>query len=367
MSFLSDFDPGSRARSLDRWHYLSNPFPSGAQVMPEVFVDRTELAALKRDLGRFLNDPAQAGGFWALQGARGLGKTNFLRHVEHEIRRLESEQKLQGIAARYLTAKAADPRRIVVEILTALGEQRLIDLLRSWSKAAPSLPDTLRSTDFDRFVSATARVASTQAGARRAYAFLLRWLGGQQTVKEEREEFDVLARDRLPPAVSLPYLAAIIEMLVDHGELRGVVLLIDELEDFQAGGLRERQDFAHTLKSVVNAFNQRRLFLVAAGQAAAFNMLKLLYPSLESRWRRADLLPIQSAEEAVNLAHAYMRYAHGLWLATGRNRKPVPIEQLEPDKKTIEATFARTLPRDNDHRRFLSLLHDEFEKLTATR
>lgn len=281
--------------------------------MPEVFVDRPELKPLKADLGRFLRDPSQAGGFWALQGNRGLGKTNFLLHVANEVGRLESEQKLDGIAVRYLTAKAAEPRRIVVEILTALGEERLVRLLRTWSKHPPTFPDALTSTDFERFVTGAAQMSTNENGAQAAHRFLIRWLGGQQTQKEERERFGVLARDRLPPAVSLPYLAALVDCLVEEGSLRGMVLLIDELEDFQAAGLRERQEYAHTLKSVVNTFNQRRLFLIAAGQAAAFNTLRSLYPSLESRWRRADLLPIQSADEAVSLARAYMRYAHGQW------------------------------------------------------
>lgn len=366
MGFLSNLASKANPRSLDPLFYGRNPFPSGPQVVAEVFVERPELDALKREMEQFLQNPGHAGGFWALQGARGLGKTNFLRHVELELQRLKSANVTSGLAVRYLTAQEAHPRRVMGELLAALGETRLQTLVRSWAIEQPRLPEATRSTDFGHFVAHASKRGGTKDGSVEAVRFLMRWLGGQQTVKDERETFNVLVRDKLPPAVALPYLTTIIDMLAIREPSLGVVLMIDELEDFQALGLAERQEYAHTLKTIVNAFNQKRLFLIAAGQAAAFNTLKVLYPSLESRWKRAELQPLRDAPEALKLARAYMEYEHERWVTAKSGRVRRDVAQLQPDRKTIEAAFARSLPY-NDHRRFLTELHDEFEKSAGAR
>ncbi|MFO0652820.1 MAG: BREX system ATP-binding domain-containing protein [Polyangiales bacterium] len=366
MGFLSNIASKTNSRGVEALNYLRNPFPTGAQVVAEVFVERPELDALKREMEQFLQNPGHAGGFWALQGARGLGKTNFLRHVELELQRLKGANLTSGLAVRYLTAQEAHPRRVMGELFAALGEPRLQALVKAWSAGAHRLPETMRSTDFGRFFSHAARIGEKKEGNAEAVRFLVRWLGGQQTVKEERETFGVLVRDKLPPAVALPYLTAIIDMLAMREPGLGVVLMIDELEDFQTLGLPERQEYAHTLKTIVNAFNQKRLFLIAAGQAAAFNTLRGLYPSLGSRWKSADLQGLRDASEAVKLARAYMEHEHKQWVAAKEGRTRRGVEHLQPDRKTIEAAFARSFP-NNDHRRLLTELHDEFEKIAGAR
>jgi len=291
---LTHESPSARYR---RFGYRENPFPKQGQVDGDIYVARPELRDLENDIRLFLQGRPQ-GSVWAVQGAIGHGKSNFLKAVERNIKEAIHQGQLQATACRFVPSLALTPRRIVEELLLAIGEDTIAALIKH--EPIPSVPEQLRATDFGRFW-ANVRAVSSSVGAQ----FLMRWLSGQQTYKAERETFHITARDRLPPAIAFPYLRAMLDMFDASNLLKRIVLLLDEFEDIERLTRAGQTEYVQVLKTLLNAFNWRGLYVVIAGQAAAFTTIGESYPSLASRWRSVSLLPVQSPDDAVALAMPY--------------------------------------------------------------
>jgi len=347
MTFLGgQFDGTDPAARYGRLGYRRNPFPQQGQVDHNVYVPRPELKALEADLETFLKG-REHGTVWAVQGAIGHGKSNFLRHVERGIGVALDEGRLTRTACRFIPSLALTPQRVVQEMLLAMGEAPLLQLLER--RPPPTTPESVRATDFGRFWE-HARKASAPAAAE----FLSRWLGGQQTHKPERDIFGLKAREKLPPAVAFPYLRRLLDMLDEADILRRVVLLLDEFEDVERLTKANQTEYVQVLKTLLNAFNWRGLYVVIAGQAAAFTTIGESYPSLASRWRSVALLPLQSEDEAVALANAYKSEA-----ALDKARP-----DLAPTEVEIKTAFIKLYERRRQvsQRMLLTELHEWVEQ-----
>ncbi len=340
MSFL---DQAPAKKSYGKLGYDRNPFPTRGEVRADIYHSREELKELEQKLASFVFNGGK-GAFFAIEGNRGVGKSNFLQHVELKLQGLDAAK---GIAVRYVGSQLVSPRHLGEAIVAALTEGRM----QTWISKSPKVAPYLVGTDLGRFAQNVG--ASKPAGPDLAQAakFLMRWLSGHQTYIQERTHYGLWAKERLDPSAAFPYLRAIVDDMVRLGILRGVVLLIDEAEDFLTEP--DASDaHAAALKALVNSFNFDHLFIVMAGQEGAIARVGTALTSLSSRWRVKKIEPLRTSKAAVQLAQAYLGDA-----ASKTNRKPGDVE--------IEAAFGRLASKYSSgvsQRDLLAELHEWVEQ-----
>lgn len=357
MSFLRDLkDPAPSVNPYESLHYLKNPFPPRGKVMPSVYVERPELVDLQRALVSFLREEEEPNGaFWAVEGERGVGKSNFLQHLDLELRST-NYGTAELTAHRYIASQAVAPRFLVQEFLQAIGSDRFEGLISEGVK----IDDGIAGTDLGRFFAA----ASGDARRSTEHAeFLMRWLGGHQTYQKERDEYGIWTREKLYPAISFPYLRTVTQMLVEAGLLLRIVLLLDEFEDVQVLGPSAQTEYVQALKGLVNSFNWSHLFVILAGQQGVFARIGEQYTSLPSRWTTVTLAPLTTAQDAVDLAFAYKKSARRDY----KERHSFEANEklpFEPTKTEVEAAYARLITsskRSVRQRDLLNALHEWIE------
>jgi len=339
MSFL---DQAPAKKNYNALGYERNPFPARGEVRSDVYFPRPELKELENKLQSFVFDKGK-GAFFAIEGNRGVGKTNFLQFVESKLGSLSPEK---GIAVRYVASQLVSPRHLGEAVVAALTEARF----KTWIGGGPKVASYLVETDLGRFARYARKDKPTGSALAEAAKFLMRWLSGHQTYAAERQQYGLWAKERLDPGAAFPFLRAIVDSMVSAGSVRGVVLLIDEAEDLLTEA-ETRDVYAQALKALVNSFNFEHLFIVMAGQEGAISRIGTQLTSLASRWRVRRLDPIKSAKSAVELARAYLGDA-----TKERNRRPNDVE--------VEAAFGRLAPQyptGVPQRELLSELHEWVE------
>lgn len=362
MSFLSGLSSVAGGGRYAGLGYARNPFPVRGQVWPDVYVTRPELEGVQDSLIAFLKGDG-AGRLWAVTGNAGLGKSNFLQHVELEIKGLVTTEALSAVAYRYIASQQVSPRFLAQEIVQAIGEDAFLSLLKRMTQ-----PPTLAiGTDLGRFLEAAVKRAPTHAAEDAQFA--CRWLGGHQTYAQERKQYNIYAKTRLAPAVGVAYLRVILDALAAEGIVKRLVLLLDEFEDVQTLRRDLQSEYLMALKGLVNAFNWDRLFVILAGQEAAFSTLGERIPSLQTRWEMVRLNAIASTDDAIRFATPYKDLARQRYIGETVNGNRA--QSLLPGNAEIKGVFADMLtkrgyrkanvtPRD-----FLHSLHEWIENLIA--
>lgn len=352
MSFLKGrLGQRERGNPYEPLGYAENPFPAQGEVRADVFVPRPELEELGDDLAAFLKGRGR-GSVWALLGEQGLGKSNFLHHLDRELS--EMSGSLPGTAHRLLPSIALSPARVAEELMAAIGYEQIRRLV----EVPRAVPPGFATTDFEHFWQ-NAFQAEDNVTARAQ--FLMRWLSGHQTYQAERKRYGIHAREPLPPAVVFPFLRALVQMLEAAGILQRLLLLLDEFEDVQLLRRAERSEYVHTLKALLNAFNWRGMYVIIAGAPAAFETIGTSYPSLAGRWRVAMLKPVETSAAAVMLAEEYKKKAvlPGVEWAEANNYEPDPLRVKEIFVELFNVEHRVT------QRALLTALHDEVERLAA--
>src|SRR5882724_4152148 len=203
MSFLrGQVDPSKGEHRYASLGYLKSPFPTQGEVF-DVYVPRDELSELQQDLLAFLSGRDQ-GKVWALSGQQGVGKSNFLRMVKRQLVEMRAEGEVSATGVHLFNGNSWAPSYLIAGVSDAIGADTIVKLLG----AATQPPDGFTQTDFGRFWIH----ARSQGNPTAASEFLMRWLGGAQTYAPERAMYGINARDRLAPAIAVPYLRALVEM-----------------------------------------------------------------------------------------------------------------------------------------------------------
>ncbi len=323
MSFLrGQVDPSKGEERYVEVGYVRNPFPTQGEVLPDVYVPRPELEGLQADLVAFLSGRPQ-GKVWALSGEQGVGKSNFLRMLEQQLEDSLASGEVTRTGFNLFHGNAWSPANLVAGIATAIGQENVGKLL----KAAPPPPAAFEQTDFGRFWTNACKgdqAISTE--------FLIRWLAGGQTYAAERVQYKIQARDRLAPAIAVPYLRALLNMLSDAGVIQRIVLLFDELENMQAIKKAQQEEYMQLLKTLLNAFNWQGLYVILAGAPAVFGYLGTALPSLASRWELLVLEPIRNVDQALALAREYKKH----FMMPSANRD---LNELFPTEVDIKAAY----------------------------
>jgi len=352
MSFLQ-FGQNTTVNKYEKLGYLDNPFPTRGKVAPEIYVERPELSQLQQELNSFLSSNERDGSFWALEASKGIGKSNFLRHLEWEIKQAKQKEQLPlTVVCEYIDSSFISPRDLVEKLVFTIGEENFNALFKHKVK----LPKTVQGTDLWRFFESPDIQQSAFGNIENPHTqFLMKWLMGTATTVKEREKYTIWSKDRMPPAVAFSYLRVLITCMKQAGILDKILLLIDEFENIQHLERRKKTEFIQTFKSMLNCFNWEMLFVIIAGQESAFTTIGSQYTSLADRWRRKSLKPIQSSKQAIELAQTYMQYAHEIYCQNDKNIKP-----LKPSEDEIKIIYA-DLSKEVTQRDLLDALHQWIE------
>ena len=291
---------GAANRLYSRFGIASNPFPASNQTSGN---PHREIAADKevetRILTFFRDDRSQV---VVVEGAQGVGKTNFLNHVESEIRSVMSD--LDG---RYMVCYLADPELPVTGTTHRLFEELGTDHLK---KLARHLKDDghpilqARSHDMQTALRRLAKDTSEET-----LGLMMKWLLGLRVLKAHRLALGI--QFRLDTAESkTAALRDMIQVSAGAGVLKGVFLLLDELEK-QDGVLGPTAvvRYLSALRSVVDAL-PHRLFLMLGITPDALRRYSAALPALRGRLEnQITLEPLTDEEEATELARFYMEAA----------------------------------------------------------
>ena len=291
---------GAAERLFRKFGIASNPFPASNQTSgnphrPIAADDEVETRILA-----FLRDGRSQ--VVVVEGTQGVGKTNFLNHVESEIRSVMGE--LDGY---YMVRYLADPEPSFAGTTRRLFEELGTDHLKELANAlnVDSTPiSEARSHDMRMALRNLAKDASAEA-----LDLMMQWLLGLRVLKAHRLTLGIQFRlDTVESKTSA--LRDMIQVSAKAGVLNGVFLLLDELEK-QDGVLGPTAvvRYLSALRSVVDAL-PRRLFLMLGTTPDALRRYSAALPALRGRLQnQITLEPLQDVQEATKLARFYMNAA----------------------------------------------------------
>ena len=343
---------GAAERLYAEFGIIANPFPASNQTSANPHRPIEADAVVEDRIVTFLRDYRSQ--VVVVEGTQGVGKTNFLNHFESELRSVMEEQD-GYFMVRYL----ADPEPSFDGTTRRLFEELGTEHLRR-------LGESLRS---DRAPVNEARGHDMRIALRRVAEFsdeeefdlMMQWLLGLRILKVHRITLGVQFRlDTVESKTAA--LRDIVQVSAAAGVLKGVFLLLDELEK-QGGVLGPTAivRYLSALRSVVDALPQR-LFLMIGITPDALLRYSAALPALRGRLQnQITLEPLASAEEAVALATFYLdtarRTARNQRSHEGGGQRVVGERQAEECFQTLLTRAERAGNRGVRQREFLHELH----------
>ena len=356
---LRDRVLGSAGSPKSPWGFYgitANPFPSANQSGTNLHCRIPADIHLENQVVQFLDDRKSQ--VVVVVGTQGVGKTNFLNHIETEIRDVCVE-----LPHHYLVRYMADPEPsfdgIVRTIFQELGVRHLNEVARG-IETRPSVLELARSYDLRSALSSL----SKDLGNEELFSSCLDWLFGSRVLKYHRSNLHVNFRlDTVESrtAVLRDY------VVVSHklGSLGGIFLLLDELEK-QAGVLAARSvvRYLSALRAIIDAF-PLNLFMVIAVTPDAMLRYSSALPALRSRLEdRIELTPLQGVDEGRKLAEFYLDQARKgpANVRPHSDRKVLTAPEIESVFADLVAGSAGRGDSGVRQREFLHRLHEVVEE-----
>ena len=348
---------GAADRLYEKLGIVANPFPVLNQTSANPHRPTEADAEVERRIVTFLRDGRSQ--VVVVEGTRGVGKTNFLKHFEAEIRDVMGE--LDGYyMVRYLADPAPAFEGTTRRLFEELGTEHL-----------ERLRDSLET---DRRPIGEARGHDMRTALRRLAKssdedeldLMMQWLLGLRVLKAHRQSLGVQFRlDTVESKTAA--LRDLIQVSAAAGVLNGVFLLLDELEK-QDGVLGPTAvvRYLSALRSVVDALPER-LFLMIGITPDALLRYSAVLPALRGRLQnQITLEPLADLDEALELARFYLRAARRS--ARSQRDDDGGDKDVLKDAK-VERCFEELLERAEraghrgvTQRAFLHALHDLAEK-----
>lgn len=291
----SEEDPSRELH--ERFGILANPFPASNQTTGNPRHPSAEDDEAEDRIVTFLRDGRSQ--VIVVEGTQGVGKTNFLNHIEMEVREVLRER-----AGYYVVRYLADPeesfdgttRRLVEE----LGTDHLDDLVARLVTNGDAIEEA-RSQDMR-----IALQSLVESNDQETKQLMMEWLLGQRVFKLHRQALGIQFRlDTVESRTGA--LRDLAQVSGTAGVLSGIFLLLDEIEK-QDGvlGVRAVMRYLTALRAMVDALPQR-LFLMIAVTPDALSRYSASYPALRSRLEsRLELRPLISTKKAKDLANFYL-------------------------------------------------------------
>ena len=286
-------------RLYQRFGILENPFPASNQTTDNPHYPLAVDKEAEDRIFDFLD--SERSQVVVVSGTQGVGKTNFLNHCESEIR--DARQELEGYyVVRYLADPEASFDGTTRRLFEELGAEHLDELAEALRSDGSSI-EKARSHDMR---TALRRLAGS--GDKDISDRMMEWLLGQRLLKIHRISLGVQFSLNTVESKTAA-LRDLVQVSGDAGVLKGIFLLLDELEK-QGGVLGPRAiiRYLSAVRAIVDAL-PKRLFLMIAITPDALERYSYALPALRSRLEnRIELSPLAEMDEAVKLAQFYIDF-----------------------------------------------------------
>ncbi len=349
--------PGVTDRLYDKFGIVANPFPASNQTSANPHYPIDADTEVENRIVAFLRDTKSQ--VVVVEGTQGVGKTNFLNHVESEIRSV-----MEDLDGYYMVRYLADPepafdgttRRLFEELGTEHLE-RLGDSLES----DPAPIGEARGHDMRRALHRLAKSTDEDD-----IDLMMQWLLGLRVLKAHRLALGVQFRlDTVESKTAA--LRDMIQVSAAGGVLKGVFLLLDELEK-QGGVLGPAAvvRYLSALRSIVDALPER-LFLMIGITPDALLRYSTALPALRGRLQnQITLEPLTDMDDALKLACFYIREARRVARSQrghkGGDEHVLTKKQTGSCLEKLQARAERAGNRGVTQRAFLHELHTLAEK-----
>ena len=347
----------ARGRLYDRFGILENPFPASNQTTDNPHYPLPVDEEVEDRIFSFLDNRRSQ--VVVVVGTQGVGKTNCLNHFEEDIRGVRRE--LDGYyVVRYLADPEASFEGTTRRLFEELGVEHLDKLVKALRLEGSPI-EQARGHDMR-----TALRRLVQSDAAGAAELMMEWLLGHRLLKAHRLSLGVQFRlDTVESKTAA--LRDLVQVSGEAGVLRGIFLLLDELEK-QGGVLGPRAiiRYLSAVRAVVDAL-PKRLFLMLAVTPDALERYSFSLPALRSRLEnRIELSPLAEIDGAVKLAQFYIdearRRARISQPDEGGAEQIVGQQEIENLYRALESEATKRGDTGVRQREFLHRLHTLAER-----
>jgi hypothetical protein len=351
--------PATNADTLyERFGVIENPYPTSSQNTGNPHYPLDADGEAENRLVDFLKHGRSQ--VLVVMGTQGVGKTNFLNHLEAQLLDIREDYK-ENLVVRYL----ADPEPSFDGIIRAILQEFGPDHLRRLGECIAmdrKILDGVQSFDLRSALAAISKNPEDEDVQRLA----MDWLLGFRLVNAQRNALGVSFRlDTVESRTSV--LRDYINASIAAKLVKGVVLLLDELEK-QAGVLGPTAvvRYLSAIRAIIDAL-PRGLFMVIAITPDAMRRYSSALPAFRSRLEnRIELLPLASLNEAKHLANFYeeeaRRRAKQVKGGNGGNAPVVDSREVESGYAAAETKSKQFGSDGVRQREFLNQLHKIADK-----
>ena len=345
----------SQNKILETFGILTNPFPTSNQNSDNPHYPISEDDLAEDRIVTFLRDVNSE--VLVVLGTQGVGKTNFLNYLEDEIQNSKAE-----LGGYYIVKYMADPESTFDGTIRTIFQELGTDHLKRIAKALSSSNEPLskvRSYDLRQALLTLSNEIQNDEN----FDLCLEWLFGLRIFNAHKNGLGITFRlDTLESRTAV--LRDYILLSKDLGELKGIFLLLDELEK-QDGVLGPRAvvRYLSGLRAIIDAL-PNYLFMIIAITPDAMRRYSSALPAFRSRLENHIVLhPLNSPEEAQKLADFYSNEAYH----AASKRKESFNKQIITEEEVLnafdEANERAKRRGDNGvrQREFLNKLHDIVE------
>ena len=361
-----------QAQLFREYGVVENPFPPASQPFGHSRLEDEADERIAQVVQNFERDNTSQ--VVVVEGRQGVGKTNILSYYEKELRDLYKDQ-LGFYVIRYYPDPEPTFDGILRKVFQELGQQHLRRLSEALSKQSGSDLEALlalcRTYEFRSVLRRLCAAVETPDWTVLADA-TMEWLVGLRLLNRHRDLLGVQFRLNTIESKNQA-LRDLVECSVRLGQLKGIFLLLDELEkqDDSRSKLTVLR-YLSAIRALIDALPQN-LFLMAAITTVAKDRYFSMLPALAGRMQNiVPLKPLQSVEEALRLYQHYLREARERASRDfgegpeGQYREPVSAVDLATLFNGLVAASADKGVKGVTHRDFLHSLHISVERLFQT-
>ena len=326
------------------FYLLSNPFPIIGEFCG-ICVDQEQVKQkFKQELREF-NHNAQTR-IMTIIGSTGAGKTNLLRFLEQTLkswREPNTENKaITDLFTVYVDRPQGNYLEIHRQIISQFGAMfftKFFSIVRQRKINLPELPAKLPGTN-PELIRALVHIAQRDSNQLtlltpdqtfsphepQSYRILDSWLQGVKLTVEERKLLgNVSAEVGKSSTVAIKFLSDLVKIFLHVGVFKGVIILIDELEEVFSGLTSTSQaQYAQDLRNLFDSHPNGIVFVVATAPIA--ERLQQVSPALQRRLGEGvQIAPISDEDVALEYARAYIHWGQNEF------KKKVKREVCFPD------------------------------------
>ena len=310
-----------------------------------------------------------------VEGTQGVGKTNLLSHIQHELEDIYADDKAFYII-RYYPDPEATFDGVIRKVVQELGEARLLErlaaALANMSDAdAQKAVDASSSSDMKRVMSALMAAAKKdEEEVTRVSSLAMDWLLGMRLLKSHTEVLKVHFRlDTVESKTQA--LRDLVFCSAEYGLLRGIFLLLDELEkqDYSISKVMVLR-YLSAIRALIDALPEHLFMLVALTTEAKRRYFAML-PAFAGRLQNSVMLqPLLSDSEAVDLATFYFENARSAATRDFSDKNAGQQQLLSPERiqeiyTGLRKTAAARGLEGVSQRDFLNSLNEQAEAVIA--